>query len=335
MIGPGETRGEIFDLAELEAGPVRVTVTAPGDSLDIDNLAYSYLPRHRTIRITLVSEGNTYLETFLESDARFRWNRVAPEEFRETPATDVYIFERFAPETPPERPSLLIAPPSTDWLPPSSGEFERPEVIEWDLEHPVLRSVSFEDLDLDRATVLDPGNMATLVEGSGGPLMLVGDEPVRCLLLAFDLNATTFPVQPSFPVFMSNALSWLGSSAEVIRRLPGTVSVPWTDVTIKNLDGVNVPTWEVGSRTLFSSPGPGIFVLEDGNRRVHILVSSVEREVSFPNQNRWSDRTTTTRADEPVAFRGPRLEKLWIVLLVVAAVLLILEGWTYHRRWTI
>ncbi len=334
-IGPGETRGEIFDLAELDAGPVRVAVTAAGDSLDVDNLAFSYLPRHRMTRVTLVSEGNLYLETFLESDPRYRWTRVAPEDYQETPATDVYIFERFAPNTPPKRPSFLIAPPSASWLPPRSGEVDKPAVVDWDLEHPVLRSVSLEDLDLDRATELDPGNARTLVRSSGGPLMLVGDEPVRWLLLAFDLDTTTFPIQPSFPVFVSNALNWLASSAEVIRRTPGKVGVPWNGVTIRKLDGEIVPTWEVGSRTLFDAPGPGIFVLEDGNRRVHILVSSAKREVSFPNQSRLSDRAMTTGTDEPVAVRGPRLEKLWVVLLVVAAVLLILEGWTYHRRWTI
>jgi hypothetical protein len=333
-IESGETRGEIFDLAELDAGPIRVSVTAPGDSLDVDNLAFSYLPRHGLTRITLVSEGNLYLETFLESDPRYRWTRVAPEEFRETPATDVYIFDRFAPETRPNRPSFLIAPPPTSWLPSGSGEVERPEVVEWDLEHPVLRSVSLEDLDLDHATELDSGNVGTLVRSSSGALMLVGDEPVRWLLLAFDLDTTTFPIQPSFPVFLSNALNWLGSSAEVIRRSPGKVSVPGTGVTIRKLDGEVVPTWEVGSRTLFNAPGPGIFVLEEGKHRFYVLVSAAEREVSFPNQSRLSD-TATTGVDEPASVHGPRLEKLWIVLLAIAALLLILEGWTYHRRWTI
>ena len=256
-LGPGETKGEIFDLGSFRRGPVRAAVTAGGDSLDVDNFAYSYLPIPSKKRVLLVSAGNAYLETLLELDPNVELQRSTPEEYTGGTAADVTLFDRHAPQTPPNRPCMLFRPPPRAWLPVDDEEIAQPEVGTWDRNHRVLENVVLEDLVVDRAVRARDTETQLLVGSSADPLILAGTEPSKWLLFTFALEDSNLPLLPGFPILLSNALSWLSGDPIVVARSAGTVEIPIPSAVVTRWKESRclLTRWKSGPTSKRKSPG--------------------------------------------------------------------------------
>src|SRR5438094_4106786 len=113
---------EAFDLSGFGGGGVRATIQSKDDALSVDDVAFAYLPIKRRTRTLLVTRGNNSLETLLKLDNYVELLKTDPANYRESPNIDAYIFDRFAPPTPPLRPALLIGAPTAAWLIPAHGD---------------------------------------------------------------------------------------------------------------------------------------------------------------------------------------------------------------------
>jgi hypothetical protein len=322
---------ESFDLSRFSGGPIQASLDSEGDALADDDEAYAYLPVKRKTKTLLVTAGNPYLETLLQLHSLVDLTTIKAPQFRPDPTFDVYILDGFVPLNPPPRPSLLLNPPAASWLPPTKGSMTRPRFGTWSEDHPVMRYVSLHDVLVEKAARLDGAGLTVLAEAEDrSPLVLASDEPgrPRWLLLPFSLQTSDFPLHPGFPLFVDNALAWLGREPLALRRQPGLVSAPFPKAEIKKLDGTAVPSYTQAGSTVFSAE-PGLYVAntEAGTRRIAVSLASAQ----YSNVNAMGS-SENARA---VVNAGWLQEELWVYMLAAAALLIAAEWFTYHRGITL
>jgi hypothetical protein len=338
-VSPGQTHGEIFDLESFRRGPIRAAVTASGDSLDLDNFAYSYLPIPSKKRVVLVSTGNVYLETLLEIDPQVELVRVTPERYVGGTAADVTIFDRHAPNEPPNYPFMLIRPPAnTAWLQVEGEEHLQPEVESWSRDHRVLETVALEDLVVDRASRTRATDAERLVGSSEDALILAGADPTRWLLMTFALEDSNLPLLPGFPIFLANALGWLSGESTVVAHPVGVVELPIPGARVSTLEGTQVPSYELGGRSYFDPREPGLYLAANDIERLHVAVNinGARDKTVDPNDTYFSEEERSSTGIVQAEFgRSFAWTEAWIILLLLALGLLMLEWWSYNRRWTI
>ncbi|MGH8631209.1 MAG: hypothetical protein ACREU7_10675, partial [Burkholderiales bacterium] len=320
-----------LDVSEFGGGPLRAALTALGDGLALDDVAYAYLPTRRVVRLTLVTDSNPYLEKSLSAQPRVRLKVLRPGEFADRGDADAYVFDRYAPATPPSVPALLIRPSPTSWLPRPGGEVLAPQVARWDPAHPLLERLSLGDLRIDKALPVrvETGELRVLLSGSAGePLLVASDAIPRWIWLAFSLDHTNFALHAGFPVFLGNAVNWMSSEPVIAGARLGEVELPLRLARVIAMDGSEVTVRRAGEATRFEATEPGIYTALSANRRTTVVVNALDSTLIQVN-----------RSALPAAASRPQARKMaatdpWLVLMS-GAVLLLLEWISYHRRLTV
>jgi len=344
---PGEPQGRTVDLSSFDRGPVRVALTTDRDAFVADDYAYSFLPVRRRTRVVLVSPGSIYLERLLLLEPRIALEFLTPDQYDRSSggvAADVFIFDRYAPPAAPAGPALLFLPPDRPWLSPTLEIVDSPSVEGWDTSHEVLQFVSLEDLRVDRAARITPlidasgADLADILVGNATlPLVVAYENPEKILRVAFALEDSNFPLQPAFPIFLSNALSWMMDEHVALASPPGRVEVPLPGATVADLEGNEVTTWPLADRTVFVAEKPGLYTAQSGSRRLRVAVNLADPERSAVNATGFPPGTAAATSTPPLAAVQPSVwgDELWMLLLTIAVVLIIGEWFTYHRRLTV
>ncbi len=327
-LGTGETFKDVFDLSDFAGGGVRAAVQTRDDALPLDDVAFAYLPIKRKTRTLLVTKGNHFLETALKLNNYVELMVAAPENFRESPEIDAYIFDRFAPASAPSRPALIIGTPSAPWLKPALGDVQKPEITAWSDNHPVMQYVSVHDVAIERASRIDPGDLTVIAASRQTPLIVASDRP-KWVMLTFDLDSSDFPFHVGFPVFIDNVLSWFNREQLAIKRSPGVVDVPLLNAQIRTIDGKTIPSEQQLGKTIFQTSDPGLYSASQGDERIHVAVNLANQ--AFSDVNRSVFKSDRRAAEEHFWLR----RELWFYMLVVALVLVSVEWLTYHRRMTL
>jgi hypothetical protein len=247
------------------------------------------------------------------------------------------VFDRFAPPSAPAVPSLSFAPPSASWLPRAAAPREATKVADWRSDAAVLENVSLADVVIERAR---PFVMPATAEGAlartaeGAAIVVADDAAPRRVAVGFAVQDSNFAAQASFPVFLSNTVAWLASEAAPVHRAVGSVNLPLAEAKVRGLEAGPVDTRFVPGATLFTAKAPDFFTAEAGGRRVRVLVNVLDPAVTDVNASRLAATSDRAPDDAAASPASPRTAP-WILLLAVAAVLMVGEWWTYHRRVTI
>ena len=178
------------------------------DDLPLDNRAYGVVATPAQTWILLVGESNYFLETLLTSLPGVLVN-VAPQVTEETlprllEANQLIIFNGVQP--PPLRRGnfLLLNTTPQDARCSPQGTVTRPQVLDWQRQHPLLQFVDLTDLNIEEALALQPqAGRQSLVDGTGTALLsLIDETQLRLVTLGFDLMRSDLPLRVAFPVFM-------------------------------------------------------------------------------------------------------------------------------------
>ncbi len=335
-LAAGQVLGESLDLESFSEGPVRVLIDAPDDGFELDNVAYAYLGSPRKARVVLVSSGNDTLATLLGLDPRVSLELAKPGEATTAPPPDLYVFDRFAPEMPPSAPALLIRPGAASWLPvPSGQELESLSLAGTAREHPLMEHVALDDVVVERAALVSRGAFRVVAGSDEEPLILVSETEVRFAMLAFALEDSNLPFQSSFPVFLSNAVSWL-SGTDVVASSLGTVAVSVRSGAVTDIEGNDVLSRTSGGRTSFSPAAPGLYSVKGSEGELMVSANLLSPRITAVNASSLAGLAgpeSGMRGAESSGSRGKG--ELWIGLVLFALALLLLEWWTYHRRLTV
>ncbi len=373
---PFEDKAFEFNLPEVGSIALEVVVDEK-DALELDNHAYAVYGQPRQARVLLVTEQDRYLLDSLETSAASKLAEVAqmtPQQVatdevkRELLAGrfDLVIFDNTSPQEPPAANALYFGalPPGQAFASPRT--VEGPVVLDWDIAHPLLQYIR--DLNLIRilkAQVIDlPPGATPLIESNLGTLAFVApraggytDTVVGFSLLDGKNFNTDWPIRSySFPLFLYNALRFLGNASETTgdeSYRPGQPLQLRADATTNRLRITNV---DGRSEDLTRNP-QGAFVYT-GTTRTGIYRATDEQDnparnfavnLFDPRESDLAPRGMVpagTPADKAEDYRikigytplkgtsrsEPVIKDWWKPLALLALGIILLEWYIYNRR---
>ncbi len=348
-LAPNGVSDQVFEDVPPGGRGVTASLTqeAGQDALKLDDEGFAVLIQHKPAQVLLVSAGNQFLERALTLLPNVELSRIASRRYLgvEADRFDVVVFDSYLPPLLPRGNLLIINPPDRSAV-RTSGVVQRPRVSAWERDDPLLAYVDLRDLTVTQARKLDLPDWARPLASSadGTPLLAVGQEGDRRMaIVPFDLRQSNLPLSPSFPILMSNLLSYLSppgvvqaaaigtGDAEVITPLPQIDRVRVTGPQDRTTD-VKVAAKTV---TFIGTDSPGLY-------RVQQLVANGEQTVdedlfaaNLANRNESDIRprlsgldSVTSQALESV----PVQREFWLVLASLTLPLLLFEWFWFHRR---
>jgi len=228
--GPGE-RSLQFDFVTPESALVELGVDRV-DALSSDNLVRTVLAPARRLRVLLVTRGNGFLERVIEGVGVRELVVWGPEKYGDQDPEllarggweeagvsadtgfDAIVFDQVSPETVPTVDSVYFgASPPLEGLSIEDASDDRPQVmLDWVRDDPLMRYVALDDVVLgSRARLVVPDDGEVLGTAVSGPVIArVTRGGVRHVVVGVSVTASNWPLQVSFPVFVSNAVQTLG-----------------------------------------------------------------------------------------------------------------------------
>jgi hypothetical protein len=376
--GPGAravpaVSGAVFNLDRPQGGIVTVHMTPPsGDTLGTDDTAWLVVPPAKKLAVAVVTKGNIFIADALASLPLSELRAMTPEEYEKARTSDkfnydVVVLEGYLPQMPKEATSplppgrylVLGAVPTGPGALVDKGVLETPSgFLDWSHDHPTLRNVALDAVNIARPRPVEipKGSAAvTLATADTGPAILelsMGDS--RSIIVTFNVTESDWPFQPSFVVFMAQAVGFLGDDSsgvgqmvqpggvlsdrlppdarEVSVRLPDNspaeIGAPSADGTIVygplQRTGIYQVSW-------MGKPGP-IDADLGGGRAARPFASNLldpqESDVGTVAKLDLASQEVTAQQDKQT--RVPK--SLWPWLILGALAIILLEWFVYNRK---
>jgi hypothetical protein len=328
-----------------------------GDLLALDDRAWAVYRRGEPAAVTLVTEGNLFLETGLALLPNVEMTIARPSDWEkgvgeegvggEGRFPDLTILDAYVPLTAtlPAGNILFIAPPrSTAWF-TVTGRAEQPVPRPVDQADPLLSHVSLSEVSVLEAVRLTPGPWArTAIVGDTDvgavPLLFVGERNGgRVAALAFDLRRSDLPLQVAFPLLLANLTGWLvpgiggdvpsqvAPGAAVSLALPPDVEA----VTMTRPDGSTARLAVAQGQALVADTEQlGVYQLSWDDNQAQFAVNLFSPQESDVRPAETLPVSGMAEGQEIDAVQQARRE-WWRPLAYVALVLLFVE-WLYYQR---
>jgi hypothetical protein len=255
---------------------------------------------------------------------------VRPDEFR-TGQEDVTIFDGWAPPAAPAHPSLLIAPPATDWLGAAGEDERRPQWASIG-SHPVLQGADPFTMAIEKAHSYGSAALTSIAQSTKGtPLVYVRDSgSQRLVVLTFGHRDSNLAFAPALPVLMGNALDWLARPEARRTHAPGPEAFEASTDKLVGPNGAPVALLRVGGTTVGRPHAPGLYTVEGGGAHSTIAINVGDPQLSNLEQT----SLTSGQRDRSVA-SGSSSRPWWLYGALAAFVLSLAEWWTWLRRITV
>jgi len=339
-LAPGETSPQVFIAAQTHDGVFSVALSAR-DDLAIDNQAsiVSLLPQ--PTKVLLVTPGNRFLEKAIRAVANVELTIVAS---LTGPANDVdvVVLDNVMPNPWPAGNVLVFNVANPAWF-EKVDQLDAPAIVDWKGNHPLLRFVSFDNVQIGQSlAVKTPPWALSLVDSPQTPLILAGEiGRQRSVWVGFDTLQSTWPLRISFPIFVANSMEWLSPAAINASQLTVQAGNPFrlglaqkiTNAEIRMPDGTTRP-WPVdvarGEIVFGDTFKQGTYRLKAGTNDMAFcvnLLDAAESNLEPKNELRFGKyaKTATT------TLRQANLE-IWRWIVLAGLAVLMFEWWYYHRR---
>src|SRR5262249_27616172 len=106
--------------------------------------------------------------------------------------------------------------------------------------------------------------------------------------------------------------------------------LPLAGAQVVDLQGRAIQTREAMGATLAALDEAGLYTARAGERRLRVAVSVSDLSVTAVKASRPADQPAAPTPPAPGRHFAP-----WRALLLAGALLLVLEWWSYNRRWTV
>jgi hypothetical protein len=311
------------------------------DALPLDDVAYALLPPRKKLKVELVTAGDLFLEGALLLDENLDVTKIAPAAWNadESAKFDAVVLDGFTPDAVPRTHALYIDPKGAASPFAIRGELPAPIITETSDAHPLLRWVTFRDLNIARASrfQLAPGDVA-VASAVRDPIVCARDRDGRkTVAIGFALERSDLPLRVAFPVLVVNALDWFGGNdggllASFSTARAWRIPAAGSELVVRGPDGslAHAPVHD-GRATLWGTR-VGYYDLVGSGR-------SFAANLASPSESRIAPRRELTVGGRalaaPVAGRIGVRRALWSWLAALALLVLFVEWWTYNRRVTV
>ncbi|MDX2131095.1 MAG: BatA and WFA domain-containing protein [Planctomycetota bacterium] len=232
-------------------------------------------------------------------------------------------------------------------------------IIDWRRDHPLLRAVNLDGLDIARTrkVSLEQGSPATaLAFSEAGPIILdASTGEVRSVVVPFDVAESDWPFNVSFVVFMASAVNYLaddtGAGATGRTVQPGSV---FSDRLPPGSTGARVQSPDEQSQVLQAAGdgriiyGPvsrtGVYELSwSGPAGPTDLAGDGERPTRYFAANLFDPTESDIGATDVLDLASDRVaardsgsagatRRLWPLLLLGALLIVLVEWFVYNRK---
>ena len=322
----GETLRQIVPLARGGDAAIRARIEARADALDADNEAIAWIERARPLAVAVVGAHTTWLARLFAGDPDVRATFLDPSSYGRTIQADVFVFDRWAPDSVPNRPALSFAPPL-----PIASEEVRPT---WTASgaHAVVLGVDPFTVTIDKARAYRSLPLDVIAASARGtPLVYAGEQAGRrAVVLSFSAAESNLASAPAFPVLVGNALDWLARVSSAGVRRPGPVTFDDGLQRLEDERGRAVRLTGVDGRAVGVLRSPGLYFASSHGARVALAVNAGDAGTS--NVGRTS--LTADQQRRTVQAAGAR-RPWWMYAVLAAFALACAEWWTWQRRITV
>lgn len=203
----------------IEASLTVPTTSNVPDYLPEDNQAWTVASDMTDRRVLLMTPGNLFLEQVLRSLPGAEGFRGTLERGIPRQPFDLYVLDRWLPETLPDGDLLIINPPrSTDLF--TVGPEITPTVgADYQIARndPRTQFLEFNNVSIIRYNQISNVEWATpLVSIGEWPLVLAGEIDGRQVaIISFDIHNSDLPLQITWPVLMANLMDWFSPQSVI------------------------------------------------------------------------------------------------------------------------
>lgn len=362
-VGPGGVASVPYEL-ESEQGRLEVRLDHE-DALPTDDVAYALLRAQEPVRLLLVTPGNLFLDSALREDplvwksSRGEVPVMLPEAFSpDDPALleyDLLILDRATPAALPPGNYLCFATrPPFEGL-NDLGSASEWKILDWDESHEVSRFVNFGTLNLPSAQrfQLRDADVPIVRANHGAVVFEAREGDRRALVCAFDLMA--LPVEgawtfdPSFPIFLANAVRALGGAGrdrkDLLVRTGGLAELRFPAGTKKaTITPPHGEAYDVDVREgddvlrVTGLDRTGIYSVElaDDGRQGVLRTSQFAANLCDQEESVIAPVTElSVPGREPVQAMERATEQnrdMWKLAALLALLFVVVEWWIYNRR---
>lgn len=316
---PGETSLCYFHAFEWEGEPLRSEVGSvkfmgkdDSDSLAGDNTAYAVKRQEAETKAVLIGDGNTYIEKAYQAAVGESLTRIKEESALPEDARDIRIYDAGAGSGSGDHANAMLFGAEDIAV----GTAEKVALTVTDCE--LTEGLSPFTIGVNRTAVYEIPDWGMGFLWAGGQCAgYYGEhDGVRTVVVGFDIRESDFPLKAEFPVFMANALRFLGDASILAEN-----------------------TYEAGEPVLFHPRGDlETDLLDARTEKAGLYEVSVgdatEAYVVRFDTGTQSDGRITAEGTVPETFYGKGLVKRQLrnVLLAVVLALLAAEWVIYVRR---
>ena len=342
-LAPGESKSELFTNFTMEGGRLKAVLDVE-DALSTDNVAYAALPKREQIPVLLVTPDNPFLENALAVDEKLDLTVVAPDQYEPgVMGYEVIIFDRYNPPTLGDGNYMFIYPPKVGAIWQIGESLETPIITEWERDHPILRHVHLENVQIAEAyQVQVPATANVLVRSFEDPLLIVEEsQNRRVVFIGIDTLKSDLPLRIAFPLIVANTIQWFQGESEIEEYHLQTGEV--LKKRIDEADAIESVTivgptgepWEIpvekGELLFDETSMVGFYELKIGEGEEVWAVNLTDVAES---QIQAAEGVTDLLEEEEVVLGGSVLLHYppWIYLVLLAVLLSAVEWFLYQRR---
>ena len=342
-LASGESKSELFTNFTMEGGRLKAVLDAE-DALSTDNVAYAALPKREQIPVLLVTPDNPFLENALAVDEKLDLTVVAPDQYDPGAVEyEVIIFDRYNPPTLGDGNYMFIYPPKAGAIWQIGESLETPIITEWERDHPILRHVHLDNVQITEAyQVQVPATANVLVRSFEDPLLIVEEsQNRRIVFVATDTLKSDLPLRIAFPLIIANTIQWFQGKSEIEeyhlqtgevlkKRIDEAAAIE--SVTIVGPTG---ESWEIpvekGELLFDETSVVGFYELKIGEGEEVWAVNLTDVAES---QIHAAEGVEDLLEEEEVVLGGAALLHYppWIYLVLLAVLLSAVEWFLYQRR---
>ncbi len=295
------------------------------DPLMADNVAYGIIGAPLP-QVLVVGEEDPVLDQALAAmPVRYTpARRVTPQAFANA---DVVILNRTAPVELPPGNYLLLGTTAANLPLTIDGVAHGPQVLRWARSHPVMRYVDLSSVQIQEALALRATGGEVLAEGEGPLIWSYDGGGIRAVVVAFPIYRSDLPLQVAFPIFLSNAITWLAGGDHTYHAGDVLVQPAGRDAEAVLIDpaGVSRVLRATGGRFVVPSlERIGVYTLRMGDRVRQFAVNPAPEGSAIDPVG--GDRTVAQ-----ALVRQERRFAAWPVFLGIALVVLVAE-WAMWAR---